>query len=198
MSEHTDLQSLKEFTAEDRFNWLHRHEAGLDRHYGTDIDLVLVEKHPEPHIPAFFEFKRDGEPIRFSQALLFEQLQSFSPVFIIEAITDVLDTPPEEHRFTVRRFDSVRNIKPSPPKINLELIRENIPWGGRVTYSSAFEWQNDGGAGLIGFEEALRNRYFEDSDSEFADTPSETDVQETDPSELSAVSLQYFTDEVFD
>jgi len=196
MSKHTDLQSLKEYTPEDRFNYLHRHEAGLDRHYATDVDLVLVEKHPEPHIPAFFEFKQEGEPVRFTQALLFAQLQSFAPVFIIEATTDVIDTPPDEHRFTVKRFDSVQDIKKEPPEIELETLREDIPWGGCVTYSSPFEREHDGGSGLIGFEETLRNRHFDHSDAKSTADSSETNAQDANVPTPRAVSLQYFMSEV--
>lgn len=192
MSEHADLQSLKEYTGEDRFNYLHRHEAGLDRHYATDVDLVLVEKHPHPHIPAFLEFKRDGEPIRFTQALLFDQLREFAPVFVIEATTDVIDTDPDEHRFTVKRFVCIHDIAAHPPEVELEVVRENIPWGGLVTYSTPLEWKERGGDSLIGFEEALRNSQFGDSNAE---TLSDTHEGQADPPEPDVTSLDYFRSE---
>lgn len=178
MSEHTDLESLKEFTAGDRFNYLHRHEAGLDRHYAADLDLIIIEKHPEPHIPAFIEFKQQREPIRYTQAVLFKHLSAIAPVFVVIAETELVNTDASDHRFTVRRFCGVIDSDPTPPELAWRTVRENIPWGGKVTYDSPFDWEEHGGDGLIGWEESLRNRRFNNQqntqDSQLADFVSAT------------------------
>lgn len=169
MSEHNDLDALQKFTAGDRFNYLHRHEAGLDRHYASDLDLVLIEKHPHPHIPAFIEFKQQHEPIRYTQAVLFEHLSSIAPVFAVIADTDLIETDPTEHRFTVQRFAGIVDSEPTPPEVAWRTVDKEIPWGGKVTYQSAFDWQEAGGDGLIGWEESVRNREF-DGDAELEDS----------------------------
>lgn len=161
MSEHTDLQSLKDYTAEDKFNYLHRHEAGLDRHYATDVDLVLVEKHPRPHIPGFIEFKRQGEPIRYTQAVVFSELQEIAPVYKVESEIDIMKNDPPNHNFTVKKFNGVIDSNPSPPIIDWQTVHENICWGGRINYKTSYGWEESGGDGLIGWEEELRNQIFQ-------------------------------------
>lgn len=157
-SEHHDLQALYETTAGDRFNYLRRHEAGLDRHYAADLDLVLVEKHPEWQIVAFVEFKQDSEPVRFTQAVLFDVLDSVAPCFVVEAQVDLLDTEPEEHRFDVKQFKGVTDIEAHPPVVQLEPVLEDVGWGGLVDYESQFHWTEFGDrTGLIGWEEDLRS-----------------------------------------
>jgi hypothetical protein len=155
MSEHSDLQNREGVSHGDEFNWLHRHEAGLDQHYATDLDLVLIDKRP-PRISAFLDFKMAGEPVRFTQAVAFEQLQDTAPVYIIRAESPLKQTPVEEHRFTVYKFIRAVDTSPTPPEIETEVVRRSVPWGGLVEHSSRSDFLYNGGDGLIGWEHTVR------------------------------------------
>ena len=164
--EHTDLRSLKEYTAGDRFKYLHRHEAGLERHYATDLDLVLVEKHPEPHVTGFLEFKNHTEPVRFTQAVLFGALKDVAPVFVVESRGDILADDPCDHRFTVKEFVQVVDLSTHPPDVEMRTVADDLSWGGLIDHETAMVWERErgGSGGLIEWEEALRNRQFAERD----------------------------------
>jgi hypothetical protein len=160
MSEHDDLQSLKDYTAGDEFRYNHRHRAGFDTHWASDLDLVLIEREPNPHISAFLEFKNDGEPIRFTQAVMFETFQPTAPVFIVIAENDMLENDPDEQVFTVERFDEVEDLSPSPPDVATTTIKKDVPWGGLVD-NNEFELDFRDNAtvrGLIEWEDELRRQ----------------------------------------
>ena len=155
MSRHNDLQNRKDGTHGDEFNWLHRHEAGLDQHYATDFDLVLVDKKPT-RISAFLDFKMENEPVRFTQAIAYDEIQEVAPVYIIRAETELIGIPAEEHRFTVLRFVETVDLAPTPPVVETETIRESVPWGGLVEHSTRSDFLRNGGDGLIAWEHTIR------------------------------------------
>ena len=158
MSKHGDLQSLKTFSAGDAFNYNHRHEAGYDRHWSSDIDLVLTERDPNPHISAFLEFKNVSEPIRFTQAVIFKTLQSIAPCFIVTAEHDMLETDLEDQTFSVERFDGIEDLSPTPPKLDTTEILSDVSWGGFVD-NSKFAVQSSGEElkrGFVEWEDELR------------------------------------------
>lgn len=178
MSHETDEapHPYDEPSGDDRFNFIHQYEAGFPRHYACDIDLALVEKHPEIHIPAFIEFKQMTESIRYTQAVLFEQLRDVAPVYIIISEQNILQTPPDRHRFTIKEFIGINDISPTPPDVELELKHESVPWGGEVTYQSSFDWDENGGDGLIGWEDNLRDQRV-DGEREDADDSTDNDIR---------------------
>lgn len=160
MSQHEDLQGLKEFTAGDEFNYNHRHKAGFDHHWASDLDLVLIEREPNPHISAFLEFKNRDEEIRFTQAVVFNALQSVAPCFVVVSENEMLDAEAEEQSFTIKRFDSVEDYSPSPPEVNLTEVASGVSWGGLVDNSEfALNFgDSEVSRGLIDWEDELRRQ----------------------------------------
>jgi len=156
MSKHGDLKNREGVSEGDRFMWSHRHEAGLDKHYVSDIDMVMVDKHPL-RITAFADFKMPDEDIRFSQSVAYESLREKAPVFIIQAEQSLLSTSTGSQTFTVKRFNGLIDHQPHPPEIDLEVVKRSIPWGGLVNYDSESDFIRNGGDGLIGWEH--RRRY---------------------------------------
>ena len=143
------------------FNYIHNYEAGLPKHYASDLDLVLLDKKPEPHIPAFLEMKREGEPVKFTQAILFEYLKDTAPVFIIRAKNDIKELPSDEHLFDVERFIKTKNLSKEPPEIETQTVEKDLKWGGYVEYDSWTEFRCSQKDGLVGWEDDLRRGFLD-------------------------------------
>lgn len=156
VSKHTDLNNREGISEGDRFNWLHRHEAGLDEHYITDIDMVLIDKNPL-RTTGFIEFKMKDEAIRFTQAVAYESLRKTAPVFIVRAEQSLLDNEPPDHTFTIERFNKLVEHRTHPPEVDTDIIERSVSWGGLIEYTSPREFHRDGGDGLIGWEHRRRN-----------------------------------------
>lgn len=156
MSKHDDLKNREGVSEGDQFMWSHRHEAGLDKHYVSDVDMVMVDKHPL-RVTAFADFKMPDEDIRFSQSVAYESLRKTAPVFIIRAEQSLLDTPTQSQTFTVERFKRLIDHRPDPPEVATEVVEKSVPWGGLVDHRSKSDFIRNGGDGLIGWEH--RRRY---------------------------------------
>jgi len=130
-------------------------DAGLSKHYATDLDLVFVDKHPK-RISAFVDFKNPDEPIKFTQSIVFEKLSDIADVYIIRSEDPISDLQPSEHRFNVLRFIETIDSREDPPVVDTELIDENISWGGLIEHASRRKFLKNGGDGLIGWEHEIR------------------------------------------
>ena len=155
MSKHNDLKNREGRSEGDEFMWTHRHEAGLDKHYVTDIDMVMVDKHPL-RVTGFVDFKMPDEDIRFSQSVAYESLRKTAPVFIVRAEQSLLNTERKSQTFTVERFKRLIDHRPDPPDVDTEVIKRSIPWGGLIDHDSKSEFIRNGGDGLIGWEHKRR------------------------------------------
>jgi hypothetical protein len=128
-------------TRDDIYRWLHYH-AGLKSHFTTDVDAAWVNANPEPNVLAFVEFKMEHETASFPQAVFFDAVRESVPVFIVRGLTDIMTTPPSEHRFTLERVTGLRHNEPRDP-CEKEIIIESIPWGGDVTAADGLiDWES--------------------------------------------------------
>jgi hypothetical protein len=139
---------------EQQFKYLHR-KAGLSKHYASDLDLVLVDKHPK-RISGFIDFKYKDEPIKFTQSIIFPKLIDIAPVFIIRAETDIDGEDRVNHRFTVSEFVETVDSKQHPPDVKTEVIEQHLSWGGLISYANESHFLDEGGNGLIGWEHKIR------------------------------------------
>ena len=153
------------------FNYIHNYEAGLPKHYASDLDLVLLERKPEPHIPAFLEMKRKGEPVKFTQAILFEYLKDIAPVFIIRSKNNLVELPSEEHLFDVELFVETKELLDEPPTMITETVEEDLHWGGYVENDSWTEFRCSEKDGLIGWEDNLRRGFLDYVDRDVSGGP---------------------------
>lgn len=161
---------------EKEFKRLHR-RIGLSEHYASDLDLVFVDKNPD-RVTAVIDYKGPDEDVKFTQAILYEHLKSVveEGVYIIRGKTHIHGKTASKQRFDIEKFERTIDRRPSPPKVELTTVRENIPWGGLNGYDNKSDFLKNGGGGVIGWEHKLRNGSLGDASD---DEPDEDQRQHT-------------------
>ena len=94
--------------------------------YATDLDLVLVAKHP-PGVVAYLDYKKLGDSVTFTEALLYNFFLTMSPVYLVEG------DDPEKGPFTIMRYFG-GDWRPNPPDIETEIVAVISDWNEFETW----------------------------------------------------------------
>lgn len=99
MSEYTRVQKLTMSASPMNDLFKHAHKTKLPYIYPTsDIDMVLIELFPNPHVVAFLEYKYGEDDTTKTQKVLLSSLMKIAPVFIVRS------DDPENGPFTITRW----------------------------------------------------------------------------------------------
>ena len=112
--------------SEKRDEFKRRHKD-LDRgFYASDADLCLVSKRP-PGVVAYLDYKGSGEPVTFTEAILYNVWMTYAPVFIVEG-------PAASGPFKIKRYKGAD----WKPRI------ADVTWGNEevaATWAAFGEWE---------------------------------------------------------
>jgi hypothetical protein len=111
-------QELKGSPSRNGFKYLHKKLSR--RFYACDLDFILVGKSPY-RIIAFLDYKRQTEPLTFSEIIAFNELKKLAPVFIVRS------NNVEQGPFQILRFEG-GDPTPDPPVYNLTAIHYCKTW----------------------------------------------------------------------
>ncbi|MBD3252010.1 hypothetical protein GF380_06215 [Candidatus Uhrbacteria bacterium] len=105
-----------------RDNFKHIHKRLNKRFYALDIDFVLVDKWPQPHIVAILDYKRPGDTVTFAEVIAYNAfINAGIKVFVVES--ESLKT------FNVYQYKG-GDYKPHPPVVKLVKIRNGVDLAG--------------------------------------------------------------------
>jgi len=115
----------------DAFKAAHKARLG-PTHFATDVDLLVVEKHP-PGIAAILDVKSPDEPLSFAQVVAFEALRVAlpdAPIFVV-AVDDATRGP-----FRVAAYLG-GDWRPRPPVVLLSPARVLPDWPAFSAWETA-------------------------------------------------------------
>lgn len=131
-----NVKDLRGSTLCDHFKYLHKNQ--LPSHcYALTVDLELVEKNPFPFVVARVNFTNTFG-LTFTQALAAQLFNDLPipfriPSYQVIAENFLLDTPTEEHRFSVYQIREA-DYKPNPPTYKMDRVFRNGNWDDLETW----------------------------------------------------------------
>lgn len=112
-----EVENLRGSDSRDEFK--RRHKQLSRQFYASDLDFVLVEKHPYPDIVAALDYKRNSDSISFAEVIAYNSLLKRGiPLFIIKG--DEL-----KGRFTICEYMGGHHGRPD---CVLKAIRNTDSW----------------------------------------------------------------------
>lgn len=78
------IKNLKGSSKRDIFKWAHKNKMNDAPFYAADADLCLIMSKPKRGVVAYLDYKGSGEPITFTEQILYDEWVTAKPVYIVE------------------------------------------------------------------------------------------------------------------